>query len=97
MPSLLAAAAAATAPAGRFAALTRLPLSCPSCTLSAAYNHHRHGTAINNHSLTQSLSIICIYKGDTYLEILAAAKAGAPGIHVHAFSPLEVSQVGGGW
>lgn len=38
-----------------------------------------------------------IYKGDTYLEILAAAKAGAPGIHVHAFSPLEVSQVGGGW
>jgi len=32
------------------------------------------------------------FDGSTYLEILAAAKAGAPGIHVHAFSPLEVHQ-----
>jgi len=31
------------------------------------------------------------FTGDDYLAILAAAKAGAPGIHVHAFSPLEVS------
>jgi len=31
------------------------------------------------------------YNGRTYLDLLAAAKAGAPGIHVHAFSPLEVS------
>ncbi len=30
--------------------------------------------------------------GDTYLRILEAAKAGAPDMHVHAFSPLEVSQ-----
>ena len=30
--------------------------------------------------------------GDTYLRILGAAKAGAPDIHVHAFSPLEVWQ-----
>ncbi|OCC25531.1 7,8-didemethyl-8-hydroxy-5-deazariboflavin synthase [Croceicoccus estronivorus] len=30
------------------------------------------------------------YTGQTYLELLAAAKAGAPDIHVHAFSPLEV-------
>ena len=30
--------------------------------------------------------------GDTYLRILEAAKAGAADIHVHAFSPLEVSQ-----
>lgn len=30
------------------------------------------------------------YTGDTYLKLLAAAKAGAPDIHVHAFSPLEV-------
>lgn len=30
------------------------------------------------------------YTGQTYLDLLAAAKAGAPGIHVHAFSPLEV-------
>ena len=27
--------------------------------------------------------------GDTYLRLLEAAKAGAPDIHVHAFSPLE--------
>ena len=32
------------------------------------------------------------FTGDTYLELLAAAKKGAPDIHVHAFSPLEVSQ-----
>jgi FO synthase len=31
------------------------------------------------------------FTGETYLEILAAAKRGAPGIHVHAFSPLEVA------
>ncbi|TVQ55335.1 MAG: 7,8-didemethyl-8-hydroxy-5-deazariboflavin synthase subunit CofH [Rhodobacteraceae bacterium] len=31
------------------------------------------------------------YTGDTYLEILRIAKAAAPAIHVHAFSPLEVS------
>ena len=30
------------------------------------------------------------YTGATYLGILAAAKRAAPGIHVHAFSPLEV-------
>lgn len=34
------------------------------------------------------------FTGETYLRILEAAKAGAPGIHVHAFSPLEVTQVG---
>ena len=28
--------------------------------------------------------------GETYLRTLAAAKAGAPRAHVHAFSPLEV-------
>lgn len=32
------------------------------------------------------------FTGNTYLELLAAAKQGAPDIHVHAFSPLEVSQ-----
>jgi hypothetical protein len=32
------------------------------------------------------------FTGDTYLRLLAAAKAGAPDIHVHAFSPLEVAQ-----
>ena len=31
------------------------------------------------------------FTGDTYVEILRAAKAAAPDIHVHAFSPLEVS------
>ena len=31
------------------------------------------------------------YDGNTYLELLQAAKAGAPDIHVHAFSPLEVT------
>jgi len=35
------------------------------------------------------------YTGDTYLEILAAAKKGAPQIHVHAFSPLEVTHGAG--
>ena len=32
------------------------------------------------------------YTGETYLDILAAVKAAAPGLHVHAFTPLEVSQ-----
>lgn len=30
------------------------------------------------------------YDGNTYLDIVAAVKAAAPGIHIHAFSPLEV-------
>ena len=30
------------------------------------------------------------YTGQTYLDLLAAAKAAAPEMHVHAFSPLEV-------
>jgi FO synthase len=32
------------------------------------------------------------YTGQTYLDILATVKAAAPGLHVHAFSPLEVYQ-----
>lgn len=32
------------------------------------------------------------YTGDTYLKILAAVKCEQPAMHVHAFSPLEVSQ-----
>ncbi|MEK9644340.1 MAG: 5-amino-6-(D-ribitylamino)uracil--L-tyrosine 4-hydroxyphenyl transferase CofH [Alphaproteobacteria bacterium] len=32
------------------------------------------------------------YTGETYLKILAAAKRAAPNVHVHAFSPLEVTQ-----
>ena len=32
------------------------------------------------------------YTGETYLGILRAVKEAVPGIHVHAFSPLEVSQ-----
>ena len=32
------------------------------------------------------------YTGDTYLAILRAVKAAQPDMHVHAFSPLEVSQ-----
>ena len=32
------------------------------------------------------------YSGKTYLDICRAAKAAAPAIHVHAFSPLEVWQ-----
>jgi FO synthase len=30
------------------------------------------------------------YTGETYLSVVAAVKAAAPAIHVHAFSPLEV-------
>ncbi|HEX7417713.1 MAG TPA: 5-amino-6-(D-ribitylamino)uracil--L-tyrosine 4-hydroxyphenyl transferase CofH, partial [Steroidobacteraceae bacterium] len=30
------------------------------------------------------------FTGQTYLDILASVKAAVPGIHVHAFSPLEV-------
>jgi len=30
------------------------------------------------------------YTGETYLAIVAAVKRAAPGIHVHAFSPLEI-------
>jgi FO synthase len=32
------------------------------------------------------------YTGDTYLDILRAVKHEQPAMHVHAFSPLEVSQ-----
>jgi len=32
------------------------------------------------------------YTGQTYIDILRAVKAAVPDIHVHAFSPLEVSQ-----
>lgn len=32
------------------------------------------------------------YTGETYLEILRTVKEAAPGIHVHAFTPLEVWQ-----
>ena len=32
------------------------------------------------------------YTGETYLGILSAVKEAVPGLHVHAFSPLEVSQ-----
>ena len=32
------------------------------------------------------------YTGDTYLSIVRAVKAVTPGIHIHAFSPLEISQ-----
>jgi FO synthase len=32
------------------------------------------------------------YTGDTYLSILREVKAACPGLHVHAFSPLEVFQ-----
>ncbi len=32
------------------------------------------------------------YTGDTYLALLRAVKTEVPGMHVHAFSPLEVSQ-----
>lgn len=30
------------------------------------------------------------FTGDTYLDIIKAAKDGAPDIHIHAFSPLEI-------
>jgi FO synthase len=32
------------------------------------------------------------YTGDTYLEICKAIKGAIPGMHIHAFSPLEVTQ-----
>jgi FO synthase len=32
------------------------------------------------------------YTGDTYADILRSVKAACPDLHVHAFSPLEVSQ-----
>jgi FO synthase len=32
------------------------------------------------------------YTGETYLSLLRRVKQDAPGLHVHAFSPLEVSQ-----
>ena len=32
------------------------------------------------------------YTGETYLEILATVKAAVPGMHIHAFSPLEIWQ-----
>jgi FO synthase len=32
------------------------------------------------------------YSGETYLQIVRSVKEAVPGMHVHAFSPLEVSQ-----
>ena len=32
------------------------------------------------------------YTGAKYLDICRAVKSAAPGIHIHAFSPLEVHQ-----
>lgn len=32
------------------------------------------------------------YTGETYVALVEAVKAAAPGLHVHAFSPLEISQ-----
>ena len=32
------------------------------------------------------------YTGDTYINICKAIKAAVPGMHIHAFSPLEVTQ-----
>ncbi len=32
------------------------------------------------------------YTGETYLDVLATVKAAAPDLHIHAFTPLEVSQ-----
>ena len=32
------------------------------------------------------------YTGQTYLDICAAVKAAAPDMHIHAFSPLEITQ-----
>ena len=32
------------------------------------------------------------YTGETYLEICRAIRAAVPGMHIHAFSPLEVTQ-----
>ncbi len=32
------------------------------------------------------------YTGETYLELVAAVKAAVPALHVHAFSPLEVTE-----
>src|SRR3546814_13300300 len=31
------------------------------------------------------------YDGNTYLDILRAVRSGAPDIHIHAFSPLDVT------
>jgi FO synthase len=31
------------------------------------------------------------YDGNTYLAVVGAVRAAAPGIHIHAFSPLEIS------
>ncbi len=49
-------------------------------------------------ALAMGASEVCLqggihpdYDGETYLSIVAAVKTAAPGIHVHAFSPLEVS------
>ena len=35
------------------------------------------------------------YTGRTYLDICAAARDAAPGLHVHAFTPLEITQGAG--
>ena len=48
-------------------------------------------------ALTMGATEVCLqggihpdYDGETYLSIVAAVRAAAPNIHVHAFSPLEV-------
>jgi FO synthase len=49
-------------------------------------------------AVTRGATEVCLqggihpdYDGNTYLDVLAAVRAAAPGIHIHAFSPLEVT------
>ena len=60
-------------------------LVCKSSGKSHSQSSASHCTALQG-------GIHPDFTGQDYLRILQAAKAGAPNIHVHAFSPLEVSQ-----
>lgn len=60
------------------------------------YHHCRIGGAAQRalSVMTQEKGVATTmrFAGDTYLRILEAAKSAVPDCHVHAFSPLEVSQ-----
>lgn len=79
-----------------------LPCSTRPCSAHAASQpcspdkhttlHHLHQHFHSSSFSSIKLPWLVHPAGDTYLRILQAAKAGAPDIHVHAFSPLEVHQ-----
>jgi FO synthase len=65
----------------------------PAYTLDYAEGGRRAAEAVERGATEVCLQggIHPKYDGNTYLSVLAAVKAAAPDVHIHAFSPLEVT------